>query len=232
MPMTLHSNLSPAWPEDSRLCPGDQLLASIASVARSVRIPAGRRIFNTGDPGDGCYFLVDGAVKVTLPTGGQETLLAILGKGEVFGEMALLDRLPRSATVTALRPCELYHLSAELFDRLAAADAKLAGQLLRVVAGRLRAGNAAHAVHLMPLRVRLARAFLNLARTFGEPLPDRRMLIRQKVSQADLGNMIGAARENINRQLTEWRRERLLSRISGYYCLEQPKSFEDIARGV
>ena len=56
------------------------------------------------------------------------------------------------------------------------------------------------------------------------------MLIRQKVSQSDLGHMIGAARENVNRQLTDWRRSRLLSRISGYYCLERPAEFEDIAR--
>lgn len=229
--MAPQTNLSPARLNDGWPYPGDQWPGSIASIARIVRIPTGRRVFSKGDPGDGCYILINGAVKVTLPsTGGQETLLAILGKGEVFGEMALLDRLPRSATVTALRPCELYHIGPDTFDRLTAADAQLARQLLRVIASRLRAGNEAHALHLMPLRVRLARAFLHLAQTFGECLPDQRMLIRQKVSQSDLGHMIGAARENVNRQLTDWRRSRLLSRISGYYCLERPAEFEDIAR--
>jgi CRP-like cAMP-binding protein len=55
-------------------------------------------------------------------------------------------------------------------------------------------------------------------------------LIRQKLSQAELGRMIGAARENVNRQLAEWRRDRLLSRVSGYYCLEDPSALEPLAR--
>jgi CRP-like cAMP-binding protein len=72
---------------------------------------------------------------------------------------------------------------------------------------------------------------LQLARSCGEELPDRRILIRQKVSQAELGSMIGAARENVNRQLGKWSRRRLLTRISGYYCLEDPAALEPLARG-
>lgn len=230
--MTTHANPSAARLRDGYSCASINLLAGVGSASPIVRVPAGRQVFRKGDPGKGCYVLIDGAVKVTVPSGGgQETLLAILGKGDVFGEMALLDRLPRSATVTALRACELCHISTEVFDRLAEADSRLARELLRIIAGRLRAGNEAHAVCLMPLRVRLARAFLHLAQTFGETLPDQRLLIRQKVSQTDLGHMIGAARENVNRQLTQWRRDRLLSRISGYYCLQRVTTFENIARG-
>jgi CRP-like cAMP-binding protein len=77
-------------------------LAQIVAASRVLRVPAGRKIFRKGDPGDGCYFILEGAVKVTLPMdAGQEVLLAILGRGDVVGEMALLDGLPRSATVTA-----------------------------------------------------------------------------------------------------------------------------------
>jgi CRP-like cAMP-binding protein len=61
-------------------------------------------------------------------------------------------------------------------------------------------------------------------------LPDGRILIRQKISQSELGQMVGATRENVNRQLTEWRRQRLLSRIGGYYCLVSASAFEPLGR--
>jgi len=211
---------------------GSDALAYIAGTCRVSRLPAGRVIFRKGDAPDGCYLILEGAVKVSLPEAdGQEPLLAILGKGDVVGEMALLDQLPRSATVTALKGCELCHLSTATFERLALSEIAVFRQLLQIMSTRLRAGNERYELQRMALSGRLAHTFLQLARSCGEQLPDRRILIRQKVSQADLGHMIGAARENVNRQLTEWRRDRLLSRISGYYCLEDPSAFEPLARG-
>jgi CRP/FNR family cyclic AMP-dependent transcriptional regulator len=207
-------------------------LAQIVAASRVLRVPAGRKIFRKGDPGDGCYFILEGAVKVTLPMdAGQEVLLAILGRGDVVGEMALLDGLPRSATVTAAQQSELCYISRFKFEQLAQSDIEIARLLLRLMTARLRAGNEAYALQQMPVRIRLARALVRLADGFGEPLPDGRTLIRQKVSQAELGHMIGATRENVNRQLAEWRRERLLTRISGYYCVEHPSAFELVARG-
>ena len=222
--MTIPSHhFSAASEEGAFSCLCSEALVRIAAASRTLRIPAGRTIFRKGDPGDGCYLILEGAVKVTLPAiGGQEVLLAILGRGDIVGEMALLDNLPRSATVTAAKSCELCCLSRSTFDRLAKTDAEFAQQLLRVVTGRLRAGNEVYVLQQMPLRIRLARALMRLAQSFGELLPDRRILIRQKVSQAELGHMVGAARENVNRQLAEWQGMRLLSRISGYYCLEVP----------
>lgn len=199
--------------------------------ARRVKVPSGRTLFRKGDAGNGCYLILAGAVKVTLPIArGQEMLLAILGSGEIVGETALLDRLPRSATVTALRPCELAHVSTAAFDRLAQTNIAIYRRLLCVMTTRMRASNEMHAVLHMPLRVRLATALLRLARQFGETLPGERVLIRQRISQVELGHMVGAARENVNRQLAEWRDAGILSRISAYYCLERLSAFELIAR--
>src|SRR6185503_21256562 len=87
-------------------------LSSLAAASLTLKVPAGRVVFRRGDPANGCYLILSGAVKVTLPTtGGQEALLAILSKGDIVGEMALLDRQPRSATVTAVRACELSYIS-------------------------------------------------------------------------------------------------------------------------
>jgi CRP-like cAMP-binding protein len=207
-------------------------LSSLAAVTLTLEVPAGRVVFRKGDPANGCYLILEGAVKVTLPAaGGQEALLAILSKGDIVGEMGLLDRQPRSATVTAVRPCTLSYISTAAFDRLAQTDIEMHRQLLRVMTQGLRASNEVHTFQHVPLRVRLARTLLRLAETFGEPLPGERILIRQKVSQLELGSMAGAARENVNRQLAEWRAGRLLSRIGGYYCLDSPADFELLARG-
>jgi len=231
--VTLLSHQFAAVSEGSTFgCLSTETLVRVAAASRTLRVPAGRTVFRKGDPGDGCYLVLEGAVKVTLPvSGGQEIRLAILGRGDVVGEMALLDSLPRSATVTAAKASELCYLSPSTFDRLAQTDVEIARQLLRAVTARLRAGNEAYVLQHMPLRIRIAGALQHLARRFGERLPGGRILIRQKVSQAELGQMIGAARENVNRQLTEWRRDRLLSRISGYYCLESPSAIEQLARG-
>jgi CRP/FNR family transcriptional regulator, cyclic AMP receptor protein len=211
---------------------GDETLDYIARSSRAKRLKAGAVVFREGDQPDGCYLILKGAVKIFLSEpDGQQSLLAILGQGDIVGEMALIDRLPRSATVTALRGCELCHLSTAAFDRLAQSDIAVYQQLLRVLSARLRVGNDRYAQQRMVLSGRLARAFLQLALSCGEQLPGRRILIRQKVSQAELGHMIGAARENVNRQLAEWQRHRLLSRISGYYCLEDPAALEPLARG-
>jgi CRP/FNR family transcriptional regulator, cyclic AMP receptor protein len=209
----------------------DETRARLVAASRVSRVPAGRIIFRKGDAPDSCcYLILKGAVKVSLPTrSGQETLLAVLGRGDVVGEMALLDLLPRSATVTALKACELCQLTTATLEWLAREDFAIYRHLLSALSARVRAGNETSHLQQMPLKTRLARALLRLAQSVGEPLPDGRILIRQKLSQADLGRMVGAARENINRQLTDWCRAKVLTRVSAYYCIECPQTLERLA---
>ena len=207
-----------------------ETLARLVEASRISRVAAGRIIFRKGDAPGSCYLILSGAVKVSLPsTDGRETVLAILGRGDVVGEMALLDRQPRSATVTALKTCELCQLTTAAFEWLARTDIAIYRQLLCVLSARLRAGNESSVLQQMPLGARLARALLQLAQSFGERLPEGRVLIRQKLSQAELGRMVGAARESVNRQLNDWRSAQLLTLISGYCCLERPDAFDKIA---
>lgn len=202
----------------------------LVAASRVSRIPAGRVLFRKGEAADSCYLILDGAVKVSLPANdGEETLLAILGKGELVGEMALLDRQPRSATVTALRTCELSQLPMATLEALATEDSAIFRQLLCVLSARVRAGNEQSQMQQMPMKARLARTLLRLAKDFGTRLPDGRIVIRQKVSQAELGRMAGAARENVNRQIADWCRAKLLSRISAHYCIECPQTLERLA---
>lgn len=209
----------------------DKTRAKLVAASRVSRVSAGRVIFRKGDaPDSSCYVILKGAVKVSLPSrNGQETLLAVLGRGDVVGEMALLDLLPRSANVTALKACELCQLTTATLEWLAREDFAIYRQLLSALSARVRAGNEASHLQQMPLKIRLARALLRLAQTVGEPLPDGRILIRQKLSQAELGRMVGAARENINRQLTVWCKAKVVTRVSAYYCIECPQTLERMA---
>jgi len=209
---------------------GAEARAKLVATSRVSRVAAGQVIFHKGDAPDCCYLILKGAVKVSLPSSdGQEVLLAVLGKGDVVGEMALLDRMPRSATVTALKSCELCELGPATLERLARQDVAIFRQLLCVLSARVGAGNEMSHLQQMPLKVRLARTLLRLAQGFGTRLPDGRIVIRQKLSQAELGCMVGAARENINRQLAGWCKERVLSRVSAYYCIECRQTLERLA---
>lgn len=85
---------------------------SLLSAANDVSLKAREVLFHAGDAGDGCYFLRDGVVKAAvIAKDGQERLLAVLGPGSLIGELSLFDDLPRSATISALKPCRLLHLS-------------------------------------------------------------------------------------------------------------------------
>lgn len=209
----------------------EETRAKLVAASRVSRVPAGRVIFRKGDAPDSCcYLIMQGAVKVSLPSrNGQETVLAVLGRGDVVGEMALLDLMPRSATVTTLKACELCQLTTATLEWLAREDFAIYRHLLSALSARVRAGNEANHLLQLPLKIRLARALLRLAQSVGEPLPDGRILIRQKLSQAELGRMVGAARENINRQLTDWCKAKVVTRVSAYYCIECLQTLERLA---
>ena len=84
----------------------------------------------------------------------------------------------------------------------------------------------------LPLKGRVARALLDLAEAFGQDVGQGRILIRQKVSQSDVAAMAGIARENVSRILNDWIRDKLVSRLSGYYCLEDKAQAEARERAL
>jgi len=139
----------------------------------------------------------------------------------------VLDGLPRSASVLALRDSELLFVSKAKFDQYAHNHPELYQQLLMLLASRLRDTNDVIAAEsFLPLRGRVAVALLELAEHFGESVGEDRIVIRQKIKQPDLAAMAGIARENLNRILTDWKRRKLVSQISGCYCLESRSALE------
>ena len=204
------------------------LSAALFATARPHRLKADQTLFVAGDPGDGCYRVEQGLLKVCVvsPSGG-ERILAILGPGMLVGELAMIDAQPRSASVTAARDSELSFISRAAFEQVAGAHPEVHRHIVRLLVRRLRdTNNFVAAMSFLPMKGRVAHALLSLAEAFGNDVGAGRVLIRQKVTQNDLAAMTGIARENVSRILNDWMRQKLVSRIAGYYCLENRAALE------
>jgi len=208
----------------------ENALRELDALSRPVNLAAQQVLFVEGDQPNGCYAVVSGSLRVSrYSSEGHETVLAVLGDGEIVGEMGLFGAAPRSATVTALTPTELRRLPKAEFLEFCDRNPQLYRHFLVVMSARLRATNDALTGYAtLNLSGRLARVMIRLAESFGQPLDGGRILIKQRFTQTDLSSMAGSARENISRQLTDWRREGLLSRHDRYYCLNSPEEFREL----
>ncbi len=206
----------------------DRLSAGLLDHAIAKHIAADETLFLAGDPGDGFYRLDEGLLKVSIASAtGAERILAILGPGSIVGDLAIIDGLPRSASVSALRDCKLRFVSRRAFEIFAGKQPEIYHTLAKILASRLRdTDQIVAAGSFLPLKGRVARALLDLAHAFGKDVGSGRVVIRQKVSQGDLAAMAGIARENVSRIMNDWMRAKIITRLSGYYCLEDPKKIE------
>ena len=220
----------PPDPGGSNLFSGipEHLSRNLFARATPVRLAAGQVLFMADDPGDGCFRVEQGLLKVGMVSpAGIERILAILGPGALIGELAVIDGRPRSASVTAVRDARLSFVSRAAFAAFADRHPEIYKHLVDLLAARLRDTDALIAAGtFLPSAGRVARALLDLAAAFGENIHGGRILIRHKIAQSDIAAMAGIARENASRILNEWIRRKLISRLSGYYCLEDRAALE------
>ena len=113
-------------------------LAQLYKMAEAVSIPSGELVLQEGDPGDSLYVVLDGELEVTKRHGGQEVLLAVYREGQFFGEMALLEQAPRSASVRTLRESRLLMISQAAFQTLLSCSPSAPLKILHTVTSRLR----------------------------------------------------------------------------------------------
>jgi CRP/FNR family cyclic AMP-dependent transcriptional regulator len=207
------------------------LATGLFKAATPVKLAADETLFMAGDVGDGCYRVEDGLLKVTMVSrAGGERILAFLGAGAIVGELSIIDGLPRSASVVAVRDASLSFLSRAAFEDFAKKHPEIYKSLVTMIATRLRETDAVVAAgSFLPLRGRVACTLLELAQDFGQDVGSGRIVIRQKIGQSDLAAMAGIARENVSRILNDWKRRKLVSRLSGYYCLENKAQLQNEA---
>ncbi|MGC2078500.1 MAG: Crp/Fnr family transcriptional regulator [Xanthobacteraceae bacterium] len=199
----------------------EHLLGSLFSRATTLRLKPDEVLFLAGDPGDGCYRVLDGLLKVAMTSDGNERILAFLGLGAIVGEMAVIDRLPRCASVVAVSPAILSFVSDADFREFGREHPQVYEALVALIAARLReTGTTIAAGTFLPLHGRVACTLLELAQKFGQDVGSGRIVIHQKIGQRDLAAMAGIARETVNRILSDWKRRKLVSWASGYYWIE------------
>ena len=203
-----------------------ELSSRLFTKARLVSLAADETLFLAGDAGDGCYRVEDGLLKASiLSPGGGERILAIFGAGAVIGELSIIDGAPRSASVTAIREAKLQFVSRASFEAFGTDNPDVYRHLVALLAGRLRDTNGALiATSFLSVKGRVARALLSLSEAFGHDVGNGRILVRQKVTQSDLAAMAGIARENVSRVLQDWMKRKVVSRLAGYYCIEDKRS--------
>lgn len=187
--------------------------ADLDACVESLRVRRFRRdetVFHQGDPGDALHVVVRGTVKIVLPTpgGGEPAILATLGPGTFFGELALLDAEPRSASAVALEPAETLVLGRAAFDHLLETAPTLRRALLAALAGELRRlTDHVEGLHFLDLSARLARRIGDLVRAApdGDVTAEHGELrVPWPYTQAELAGMIGGSRESVNRILTDF----------------------------
>ena len=185
----------------------DDKLLSIARCAIMRRAARGSTVVNAGDRTDYVYFVLTGSLKVLVSDeDGREVILTMIGQGELFGEIGVVDEEPRSATVIAVTAADLVTISMSDFRRILQDNFEVALFLMRNLARRLRlADRKIESLALMDVYGRVARLLLDMAAEDGDG-----RIVRRKVSKQDIAKMIGASREMVSRVMKDLQTQNLI----------------------
>ena len=207
-------------------------LAQIGGLAVVRRYKEREPVVNQGDDSGDLFIVLSGRLKVTWNDAeGGEVLLSFLQTGDVFGEIALLDDRPRSATVTAHESCELLVVERRGFRALLVSVPNLAVNLLLVMARRMRMlSDRTQNMSLLNVECRLAKTILRLAERFGKQEGRGVILLTLKLSQQDLANMVGATRELVNRRLKGWQDQGIIDMEKGRVVIRDAAALEAVSQ--
>jgi len=178
------------------------LLERLSSHAVRRTVRSGTTIFAMGDPGTCLFAVCSSTVKISAPSrAGRSAIFNLVSEGAVFGEIALLDGLPRTADATAMTDCELMSIEGRDFVPLLREQPEIALKVIEVLCGRLRrTTEQLEDVMFLDLPGRLAKALLQLAKS-SKPTPRGPKVA---LTQDDISKIIGISRESTNKQLREW----------------------------
>jgi len=178
---------------------------ALAKAMSTAILDKGAVLFHEGDTGDQLYVVVEGKVKLSRSgSAGRENLLAVLGPGQMFGELSVFDPGPRSSTATAVTRSEIRVLEHDELIRWLTGRPEVARGLLAQLAGRLRKTNDVVAdLVFSDVPGRVAKALLDLASRFGETEDDG-VHVHHDLTQEELAQLVGASRETVNKALADF----------------------------
>lgn len=204
-------------------------LERIAALGSRRVYEKGALVFMRGDPGDSLCGVVSGRVRISasLPTG-KEVFLNIMEPGDSFGEIALLDGQPRTATATAMARTELIIFKREQFLALLSTEPRLAAHLIALLCRRVRwTAELMEDSALLSVPARMAKRLLSLTHTSGTRTPDG---IRLVISQEELAQFLGVSRQIVNQYLQVWKGHGWIRSGRGRLTICSARSLEALVR--
>lgn len=201
----------------------DQSLKPLTRVARLRSIPRHTVVLHAGDHTDNIYFILSGSLKVQVSDDeGREVILSMLGPGELFGEMGVLDDHPRSATVLAVESSEVVMIGKEDFKRCLVENPDVSLFIIRNLTRRLRlADRKIESLALLDVYGRVARLLIEAAETV-----DGRTVVTRKMAKQDIAKMIGASREMVSRVMRDLANHGLIHEQDGQLVLTDPAALK------
>ncbi len=183
----------------------DDSAAVLEDSMSASTLSRGDVLFNEGDAGNQLYVVIDGKIKLGRTSAdGRENLLAILGPGQMFGELSFFDPGPRSATATAVTDVELKSLGHDALIPVLSTHPDVALALLHQLAGRLRRTNEVVGdLVFSDVPGRVAKALIDLAGRFGRQADDG-VHVNHDLTQEELAQLVGASRETVNKALADF----------------------------
>ncbi len=208
-------------------------LRLLAAKFYTILYRKGEMIFREGEPAERLFLIDEGRVKLTVSSPhGAELMVAVVGRGEIFGELAVIDRGPRAMSARAMQDSHIYALAGDVFWTLLEDRPPLALRLLELMARRLRrADQAAQDLVFFDAPTRLARKLLELADEHGESAGvGDAIRLTVKVTQEELAQMIGVTRSSANRLIATFANRDWIDWNEGQPILLRPESLMRRAR--
>jgi CRP/FNR family transcriptional regulator/CRP/FNR family cyclic AMP-dependent transcriptional regulator len=207
----------------------DAELEALAQDLLQRQFQQGEAIFQQGDPGQMIYLIELGQVRIYVQDeDGQETSVTLCGPGDMFGELAVIDGLPRSASAVAMEDTVVNSLSRERFSEHMRRCPRLAFNFMVTLSERVRySTQQVSSLTLLDTPGRLARKLLELARDHGRVGPDG-VRIDLTLTQSDLASLIGATRESVNEALGSFRRRGLILTHAGHITIVDPDALREL----
>ncbi|MBI2862368.1 MAG: Crp/Fnr family transcriptional regulator [Chloroflexi bacterium] len=199
-------------------------LTMLEGALRLQTFQAGEVIFRRGDHGTGVYFVEDGTVKIAIATSDmRENVIALMSAGECFGELAVFDREPRSASAIAVEETKTVFVPAEAFLAFVRTHPEVALRIILLLSRRLRQTDEVLAsMVFFDVYGRVAKKLLELAGSHGQRT-DHGVRINIALTQQNLANLVGASRESVNKVLKFFRDKGYISVVDRQFIIREPE---------
>ncbi|CUH46244.1 Crp/Fnr family transcriptional regulator [Ruegeria atlantica] len=203
----------------------DRLRAMLSALATEISLDQGQVLFEQGDEGDALYVISEGTLEVSfLAMSGRKLSLTLMKPGEVFGEIALFDSGPRTATIAAAEPSSVLRVRRrDVMDQIRQ-HPDLAVDMIRLAGLRMRwMGSQLNEQVFLPMPIRLARKLLHLSALQDDPA------MRITLSQSELAEFVGATREAVFKTISTWKRDNVVEASRGGLMIQDFNALKELA---